>query len=109
MVKNPPASAGDTGLIHGLGRSPGGGKSYLLQDSCLERPLDSGVWQATVHRVSKSWTRLKQLGMHACTVRLRMFSLFFMFWFFMCYLCEKYYKPIPVKYSIVTMFTGYLG
>ena len=25
MVKNPPADAGDTGSIPGLGRSPGGG------------------------------------------------------------------------------------
>ena len=88
VVKNPSASAGDTGSIHGLGRSPGGGKSYLLQYSCLERPMDRGVWQATVHRVSKIWTRLKQLSMHACTVRFRMFSLFFMFCF-LCVICVK--------------------
>jgi len=24
--------------------------------SCLENPMDRGAWQATVHRVSKSWT-----------------------------------------------------
>ena len=35
-----------------------------------------------------------------CTVRLKMFSLFFVFVFFMDYLCEKYYTPITVQYHI---------
>ena len=26
-------------------------------------PMDRGAWQATVHKVTKSWTRLKQLSM----------------------------------------------
>ena len=30
----------------------------LLQYSCLENPMDGGAWQATVHRVAKSWTGL---------------------------------------------------
>ena len=38
MVKNPPASAGDMGLIPGLGRSPGGGNGTPLQYSCLGNP-----------------------------------------------------------------------
>ena len=41
MVRNQPASAGDTrdtGSIPGLGRFPGGGHGYLLQNSCLENP-----------------------------------------------------------------------
>ena len=38
VVKNPPASAGDTGLIPGLGRSPGGGHDNPLQYSCLRIP-----------------------------------------------------------------------
>jgi len=32
-----------------------------LQYSCLENPMDRGAWGATVHKVSKSWTQLKQL------------------------------------------------
>ena len=28
-------------------------------------PMDRGAWRATVHRVAKSWTRLKRLIMHA--------------------------------------------
>ena len=57
--------AGDVGLIPGLGRSPGGGPGNPLKYSCLENPMDRGAWQATVHRVAKSWTWLKQLRMHA--------------------------------------------
>ena len=37
--------AGDTGLIPGLARSPGGGHGNSLQDSCLEKPMDRGAWQ----------------------------------------------------------------
>ena len=35
VVKNPPANAGDAGLIPGLGRSPGKGNGSPLQCSCL--------------------------------------------------------------------------
>ena len=35
MVKNPPANAGDTGLILGSGRSPGVGNGNPLQYSSL--------------------------------------------------------------------------
>ena len=58
-VKNPPANAEDTrdtGLIPGLGRSPGGGHGSPLQYSCLENPMDRGAWWATAHRVAKSWS-----------------------------------------------------
>ena len=58
MVKNRPANAGDTGPILGLGRAPGEENGNPLQYSCLENPLDRGAWQATVHGVTKSWTRL---------------------------------------------------
>ena len=44
-------NAGDLGLIPGLGRSPGKGKGYPLQYSCLENSMDS-----IVHGVAKSWT-----------------------------------------------------
>ena len=50
--------AGDPGSIPGLGRSPGEGNGNPLQYSCLENPMDRGAWQATVHRVAKSQTRL---------------------------------------------------
>ena len=62
MVKNPPANAGDirdTGLIPGLGRSPGGGYGDPVRYSCLENPMDRGAWRAIVPGVEKSQTRLK--------------------------------------------------
>ena len=34
----------DLGLILGLGRSPGEGNGSPLQYSCLENPMDCGVW-----------------------------------------------------------------
>ena len=34
-------------------------KNQITQYSCLENPMDRGAWQATVLRVSKSWTQLK--------------------------------------------------
>ena len=45
-------------MIPGLGISPGGGNGYRLQYSCLVNSMDRGAWQATVHGVTKSWTRL---------------------------------------------------
>ena len=45
-------------------RSPGGEDGYPLQYFCLENFMDRGAWWATIHRVAKSWTRLKRLGMH---------------------------------------------
>ena len=65
VVKNPPANAGDirnTGSIPGSGRSPGEGNDNPLQYSCLESPMGREAWWATVHGVTKSWTRLKQLS-----------------------------------------------
>ena len=53
VVKNPPAEAGDMGLIPGSGRSPGEGNSYPLLYSCLGNPMDRGAWQARVHGVAK--------------------------------------------------------
>ena len=47
---------GDTGLIPGLGRSPGRGHGNPLHYSCLENPMDKEAWWAVVHRVEKSQT-----------------------------------------------------
>ena len=54
-LKNPPANAGDVGLVPGSGRSPGEGNGNPLQYSCLGNPTDRGAWQATVHGVVKEW------------------------------------------------------
>ena len=51
-------NVGDPGFIPGSGRSPGEGHGYPLQYSCLEDSMDRGIWQATVHGVTKSQTQL---------------------------------------------------
>ena len=62
VVKNMLINAGDVtdaGSIPGSGRSPGEGNGNPLQYSSLENTMDRGAQWATVHRVSKSQTRLK--------------------------------------------------
>ena len=51
--KESACNAGDPGLIPGLGRSPGGGKGYPLQYSCLGNSMDEGAWWATVQGIAK--------------------------------------------------------
>ena len=51
--KESACNTGDPGSIPGLGRSPGEGNGNPLQYSCLETPMDRGVWQATVHGVAR--------------------------------------------------------
>ena len=62
-------SAGKAGDAEDSGSSPGGAHENPLQYSCLENPVDRGAWWATVHRVAKSWTRLKRLSMHTEKVK----------------------------------------
>ena len=92
LGKESACNAGDLGSILRLGRSPGEGKGYPLQYSglensmdCivhgvaksrhnwatftfqysfLENPMDSGTWQATGHRVTKSQMWLSNWAAH---------------------------------------------
>ena len=60
VAKNLPASVGhtrDAGSIPGSGRSPRTGNGTPLQYPCLGNPMDRGTGWATVHGVTKSWTR----------------------------------------------------
>ena len=67
VVKNPPAHAGDvrdTSYIPESERSFGEGSGNLLQYSCLENSMDSGAWQAMVHRVIRvkhNWSILSHM------------------------------------------------
>ena len=67
--KESTCNAGNSGLIPGSGRSLGGGLDNPLQYSFLENPMDRGDWWSVVHRVTKSWTRLKRLGTQTLTPR----------------------------------------
>ena len=62
VVKNPLANAGDVDLIPESGRSPGEGNGNPLQHSCLENPMDRGVWWAAVHGVTKESDITEQLN-----------------------------------------------
>ena len=62
---DPSASAGDTGLIPGLGRTPGAGNDNPLKHSCLESSMDRGAWWAIIHGVTKQLDMTEQLSMHA--------------------------------------------
>ena len=56
MIKNLPANARDTRdscLIPGSGKSPGVGNGNPLQHFCLEKPMDRGARQVTVHGVTR--------------------------------------------------------
>ena len=56
MVKNLPANSGDTGdsgLIPGSGKSPGGGNGNPFQYSRLDNSMDRGAWWAAVHGAAK--------------------------------------------------------
>ena len=62
VVQNLPANAGDlrnTGSVPGSERSPVGENGNPLQYSRLKNPKDRGTWQAIVHTVEESQTRLK--------------------------------------------------
>ena len=56
--KSPPASAGDLGLIPGLGRFPGEGNGNPLHILAWKNPMDRGAWWATVHGVTEGQTQL---------------------------------------------------
>ena len=58
VIKNPPANAGNMGLIPGSGRSPGERNGNPLQYSSLGSSVDRGSWQVAVPGVIKNWTQL---------------------------------------------------
>ena len=58
--KESACQAGDVVSVLGSGIPPEEGNDNPLQYSCLENSMDGGAGRATVHKVAKSWTRLKR-------------------------------------------------
>ena len=58
-------NVGAVGSIPRSGRSTGRGNGNPFQYSCLENPMDRGIWQTTVQRVTKSRTPQKQLSTYS--------------------------------------------
>ena len=48
-----------------VGKFPGKGNGYPLQDSCLGNPMGSRVWLGTVHGVAEELDMTEQLSIHA--------------------------------------------
>ena len=67
--KESACNSGDSGLIPGLGRSPGGGNDNPLQYSCLETPMDRGVWRARVCGGQKEEDTTARLSRHVREIR----------------------------------------
>ena len=62
LVVNLPASTGDFRDMDSTPGSVRSGEGHGNPTPCRENPMDGGTWWATVHRVTQSWTQLKQLG-----------------------------------------------
>ena len=115
VVKNPPAIAGhirDLGLICGSGSSPGRGCGSPLQYSCLENSMDRGIWQATVHRVTKSQTQLEWLSIHTKELPSEKWTSCKLYLsapqpFFMCFLLI-FWLPDLFHFILITWITPYL-
>ena len=68
VVKNPPANAGaagNMGLIPEYRIFPGEENGNPLQDSCLDNPMDRGVWQAYSLWDHKESNKNERLSRHA--------------------------------------------
>ena len=57
--------------------------------SCLENPMDGGAWQATLHGVTKSWTRLSDFTFTLIIIifllqRAPLFSIYLLIFIFDC-------------------------
>ena len=63
--KESACNAGDSGLIPGSGRCPGEGIGYPPQYSCLENPVDRGVWHDWM-----TFTFLSLIGPVCCAIQL---------------------------------------
>ena len=94
-------NVGDLGSIPGLERSPGEENGTPLQYSCVENSMDRGAWQAIVHGVAKSQTRLSNFTSSDNYSDLPKSIIFFLFTSkkYMCKkLCEAYMSKLVLPH-----------
>ena len=65
---------------------PGEGNGYPFHYSCLENPMHRGAWWSTVHRVTKSWTWLKQMSTYAHANEVTVYVVIYEFYGFKSYI-----------------------
>ena len=53
ILNNVPIYVGDASSIPGSGRFPGEGNDNPFRYSCLENPMDRGVWCSTIHGITR--------------------------------------------------------
>ena len=99
-------SAGDLGLIAGLGRSPGKGNDNPLQYSCLKNSNDRGVWRLQCmgsHRVEHNWATHTHTHTYTHTHTHLLFT-------FILLEIKWYNHPVELRkyYSMTQMLTIYL-
>ena len=75
--KESACNAEDPSSIPGSQISPGEGNGNPVQYSCLENSMDRGVWQATIHGVTKSRKQLSNQHFHFhCSMEKNIKSIF---------------------------------
>jgi len=115
--KESTCNAGDLSSTPGWGRSPGEGNGNPLQYSCLEKPIDWGAWQATVHSVARVGHNLVTKPPGGTCLILAIF--FFFFWQDMLHLtspagdrtrtsCSGSTESYPVDHQGSPMYWLYL-
>ena len=67
-------NVGDLGLIPGLGRSPKEGMAAHSSILVQRIPMDRGAWQAIVHGITKSWTKLSDLTFSLSDILVGLYS-----------------------------------
>ena len=74
VVRNPLANSRDMrrNFDPWVGKIFAGGNVNPYQYSCLENSMDRGAWWATIHGVTKSWTRLSDLTTTSAAIRIRL-------------------------------------
>ena len=78
-------NAEDLGSNPRSGRSPGGGYGNPLQCSCLEYPMDRGIWRSTVHGVTELDTTESIMLQHSARCFCHIINFYSVLWFQLTY------------------------